>query len=89
MMSKVLIGFKVFLNFLSSHIKSDDIPPVKLDILITYKRAKPIKMLKCEYRLCLNCLAAWFFKWKKWGRITRPACKVNTLKAEISLPFDM
>ena len=32
MMSKILLGFKVSLNFLSSHVKSDVIPTeVKLD----------------------------------------------------------
>ena len=32
MMSKILLGFKVLSNYLSSQIKSDDIPPeVKLD----------------------------------------------------------
>ena len=48
-----------FFNFLSSQIKSDDIPPeVKLDDVNNTKMRKANKVLKCEHRLCLNCLAA-------------------------------
>ena len=73
MMSKSLLGFKVSLNFLSSHIKSDDIPPeVKLDDVNNTEMGKANKSV-CEHRFCLNCLASCFFKWKKRGRITMPS----------------
>ena len=53
MMSKILLGFKVLSNFLSQ-IKPDDIPPkVKLDD-VNNKWEKPIKVLTCERRFCLN-----------------------------------
>ena len=47
MMSKSLLGFKVSLNFLSSHIKSDDIPPeVKLDDVNNTEMGKANKSVK-------------------------------------------
>ena len=47
MMSKVLLGFKVLLNFLSSHIKSDDVPPeVKLDDVKNREMGKVNKSVK-------------------------------------------
>ena len=47
MMSKVLLGFKVLLNFLSSHIKSDDAPPeVKLDDVKNREMGKVNKSVK-------------------------------------------
>ena len=54
-------------------------------MLRTQKWGKPIKVLKCE----TNCLAACSFKWKKWGRVTMSSYKVNTLKANINLSFDL
>ena len=92
-MSKILLGFKVLLNFLSSHIKYDDIPPeMKLVmLLITRKWGKSINVLKCEHRFCLNYLAACFFylSGKNEEESQFPACKVNTLKADISPSFDL
>ena len=58
-------------------------------MLITQKWGKPIKVLKCEHRFCLNCLAAWIFSWKNEEESQCPACKVNTLKADISPSFDL
>ena len=47
MMSKILLGFNVLLNFLSSHIKSDDIPPeVKLDDANNTEMGKVNKSVK-------------------------------------------
>ena len=90
MMSKILLGFKVFFNFLSSQIKSDDIPPKwNWMMLITQKWGKPIKVLKCQHRFCLNCLAASFLSGKNGEESQCPACKVNTLKTDISPSFDL
>ena len=47
MMSKILLGFNVLLNFLSSHIKSDDVPPeVKLDNANNTEMGKVNKIVK-------------------------------------------
>ena len=47
MMSKILHGFKVLLNFLSSHIKSDDIPTeLKLDDVNNTEMGKANKSVK-------------------------------------------
>ena len=46
-MSQILFGFKVFFNFLSSQIKSDDIPPeVKLDDVNNTEMGKANKSVK-------------------------------------------
>ena len=58
-------------------------------MLITQKWGKPIKVLKCEHRFCLNCLAACFLSGKNEKKSKSPACKVNTLKADISPSFDL
>ena len=58
-------------------------------MLITQKWGKPIKMLKCQHRFCLNCLAASFLSGKNGEESQCPACKVNTLKAGISPSFDL
>ena len=50
-----------FFNFLSSQIKSDDIPlEVKLDDVNNTEMGKANKSVKCEHRFCLNCLTACF-----------------------------
>ena len=49
-----------FFNFLSSQIKSE----VKLDDVNKTEMGKPIKVLKCEHRFCINCLAACFLSRK-------------------------
>ena len=47
MMSKILLGFKVLLNFFSSHIKPDNIPPeVKLDDVNSTEMRKANKSVK-------------------------------------------
>ena len=47
MVSKILLGFKVLLNFLSSHIKSDDIPTeMKLDDVNNTEMRKANKSVK-------------------------------------------
>ena len=47
MVSKILLGFKVLLNFLSSHIKSDDIPTeLKLDDVNNTEMGKANKSVK-------------------------------------------
>ena len=90
MMSKILLGFKVSLNFLFSHKKSDVIPPeVKLDDVNNTEMGKPMKVLKCEYRFCLNCLAACFLSGKNEEESQCPTYEVNTLKADISPSFDL
>ena len=53
-------------------------------MLITQKWGKPIKVLKCEHRFCLNFLAACFLSGKNEEESQGPACKINTLKAGIS-----
>ena len=58
-------------------------------ILITQKRRKPITKLKCECRFFLNCLAAFFSSGKNEQESQCPACKINTLKADISPSSDL
>ena len=80
---------KYFFNFLSSQIESDDLlPEVKLDDVNNTEMGKALKVLKCEHRLCLNCLAACFLGGKNEEESQFPACKINTLKAEISPSSD-
>ena len=57
--------------------------------LITQKWGKPIKVLKCEHRFCLNCFAACFLSGKNEEESQCPACKINTLKADISPSSDL
>ena len=66
MMSKILLGFKVFLNFLSSQIKSDDIPPeVKLDDVNNTEMGKATKSIKIRTQVLFKSSGSMFFKWKK------------------------
>ena len=49
---------------------------------------KPIKMLKCKHRFCLNCLVACLSgenEEESWC----PACKIIILKADISPSSDL
>ena len=65
-MSKILLGFKVFLNFLSSQIKSDDIPPeVKLDDVNNTEMGKATKSIKIRTQVLFKSSGSMFFKWKK------------------------
>ena len=57
-------------------------------MLIRQKWGKPIKKLKCEHRFCINCLAACFLNGKNEEESQCPACKINTLKADISPSSD-
>ena len=66
MMSKILLGFKVFLNFLSSQIKSDDVPPeVKLDDVNNTEMGKATKSIKIRTQVLFKSSGSMFFKWKK------------------------
>ena len=47
----------------------------------------PIKVLKCEHRFCLNCLAA-CLSGKNEEVSKCPACKINILKTDISPSSD-
>ena len=58
-------------------------------MLITQKWGKSIKVLKCKHRFCLNCLAACFLSGKNEEESQCPACKINTLKADISPSSDL
>ena len=58
-------------------------------MLITQKWGKPIKVLKCEHRFCLNCLAACFLSGKNEEESQCSACELNTLKAYISPSSDL
>ena len=53
------------------------------------KWGKAIKVLKCEHRICLNCLTACFLSEKNEEESQCPACKINTLKADISPSSDL
>ena len=92
MMSKILLGFNVLLNFLSSHIKSDDIPPeVKLDDANNTEMGKVNKSVKMWTQIFLKLSGSMFFylSGKNEEESQCPACKVNTLKADISPSFDL
>ena len=58
-------------------------------MLITQKWGKSIKVLKCKHRFCLNCLAACFLSGKNEKESQCPACKMNTLKTDISPSSDL
>ena len=76
------IWIQSFFNFLPSQIKSDDIPPeVKLDDANNTGMGKANKVIKCEYRFCLNCLAAYYLSGKNEEESQCPAWKINTLNA--------
>ena len=53
-------------------------------MLITQKWGKPVKVLKCEHRFCLNSLTACFLTGKNEEESQGPACKINTSKADFS-----
>ena len=49
---------------------------------------KPIKVVKCEHRFCLNCLAACLSgKYEEESQC--PVCKINILKTDISPSSDL
>ena len=54
-------------------------------MLITQKWGKSVKVLKCEHKFCLNFLTACFLTGKNEEESQGPACKMNTLKEDISL----
>ena len=58
-------------------------------MLITQKWEKPIKVLKCEHKLWLNCLEACFLSGKNEEERQCPTCKINTLKADNSPSSDL
>ena len=58
-------------------------------MLITQKWGKPVKVLKCEHKFCLNFLAACFLSKKNEEESQDPACKINTLKADIISSSDL
>ena len=45
-------------------------------MMLTQKWGKPIKVLKCEHRFCLNCLAACFLSGKNEEEPQCPASKI-------------
>ena len=49
---------------------------------------KPIKVVKCEHRFCLNCLAA-CLSGKNEEESQCPVCKINILKTDISPSSDL
>ena len=53
-------------------------------MLITQKWGKPMKVLKCEHRFYLNCLAPYFLSGKN-----EEECKKNSLKPEIGPSSDL
>ena len=55
-----------FFNFLSSQIKSDDIPPeVKLDDVNNTEMEKANKSVKMRTQILFKLFDSMFFKWKK------------------------
>ena len=55
-----------FFNFLSSQIKSDDIPPeVKLDDVNNTEMEKANKSVKMRTQILFKLSGSMFFKWKK------------------------
>ena len=90
-MSKTLLGFKVLLSFLSSHIKSDDIPPeMKLDDVNNTEMGKVNKSVKMWTQILFRLSGRMFFLCGKNEEEPKcPSCKVNTLKADISPLFDL
>ena len=58
-------------------------------MLITQKWGKPMKVLKCEHRFYLNCLAPYFLSGKNEEESLCPACKKNSLKPEIGPSSDL
>ena len=48
-----------------------------------------MKVLKCEHRFCLNCLASCFLSVKNEEESQCSTCKINTLKADISPSSDL
>ena len=77
MMPQILLGFKVLLNFLSSHIKSDDIPPeVKLDDVNNTKMGKVNKSAKIWTQILFKFSGSMFFlSGKNEEESQYPACK--------------
>ena len=57
-------------------------------MLVTQKLGKPIKVLKCKRRFCLNCLVACFCG-KNEKELQCLAFKINILKADISPSSDL
>ena len=55
-----------FFNFLSSQIKSDDIPPkMKLDDVNNTEMEKANKSVKMRTQILFKLFDSMFFKWKK------------------------
>ena len=74
-----------FFNFLSSQIKSDDIPlQVKLYDVNNTEMGKANKSVKMR----LNCLTACILSGKNEEESQCPACKINTFKVHISPSSD-
>ena len=86
MLLKILLGFKVLLNFRSYRIKSDDIPPeVKLDDVNNTEMRKANKSVKMWTQILFKL----FLSAKNEEEWQCPVCKVNTLKADISPSLDL
>ena len=79
-----------FFNFLSSQIKSDDIPPeVKLDDVNNTEMAKTIKSVKMQTKILFKLSGSMFLSGKNEEESQCPACKINTIKADISPSSDL
>ena len=86
MLLKILLGFKVLLNFPSYRIKSDDIPPeVKLDDVNNTELRKANKSVKMWTQILFKL----FLSAKNEEEWQCPVCKVNTLKPDISPSLDL
>ena len=73
-----------FFNFLSSQIKSE----VKLDDVNQTEMGKANKSVKMRTQILYNCLAT-CLSGKNEEESQCPACKINTLKADISPSSDL
>ena len=79
-----------------SEVKLDDVNNTDINPRITFfyciscgeTLKKPIKVLKCKHRFCLNCLAA-CLNGKNEEKSQCPARKINILKAGISPSSDL
>ena len=79
-----------FLNFLSSQIKSDDIPTeVKLDDVNNTEMGKANKSVKMRTGILLTLSRSMFLSGKNEEESQFPACKINTFKADISPSSDL
>ena len=76
MMSKFLLGFKVLLNFLSSHIKSNVVPPEgKMDDVNNTEMGKANKRVKMWTQILFKLSGRILSSGKNEEESQCPACK--------------